>query len=199
MVEAIYRNLPAKTGKTFDQWVAIARKAKLESRAELIAWLKLKQGLGHVTAIFIAAEAQGKSIAAQYDDEGALIDRMYAGDKAPLRPIYEALIAAAGKLGKDVTLSVCKTYVGVRRSKIFALVKPTTSTRVDLGLALPAIIPAGRLGKAPSSLGSERITHVIRIGSKKEVDAEVTRWLRVAWEASARRTRSKSGSDRDSH
>jgi hypothetical protein len=74
----------------------------------------------------------------------------------------------------------------VRRSKIFALVKPTTSTRVDLGLALPAIIPAGRLGKAPSSLGSERITHVIRIGSKKEVDAEVTRWLRAAWEASAR-------------
>jgi len=186
MIEAITRNLPAKTGKTFDQWVAIAKKAKLESRSDLIVWLKQKHGLGHVTAIFVAADALGNSIAAQYQDEGALLEGMYGGDKAALRPIYDALIAESRKLGKDVTLSVCKTYVGIRRSKIFAVVKPAANTRIDLGLALPHIAPAGRLGKAPSSLGSERITHVIRIGSKKEVDAEVRRWLKAAWELAGR-------------
>ena len=158
MGDAIARNLPKKTGKTFDQWVAIAREQKLQ-RKELAAWLKSQHKLGTVTAMFIAAEATGNSIAAQYRDEGALLDAMYSGDKAALRPIYDELSRAAGKLGKDVALTVCKTYVGMRRSRMFALVKPATRSRVDLGLALPGVAPSGRLARASTSTGNDRITH----------------------------------------
>jgi hypothetical protein len=60
-------------------------------------------------------------------------------------------------LGEDVDLTVCKTYVGIRRGKQFAMVKPWKS-RVDLGLVLKGVKPAGRLGVA-GPIGSERMTH----------------------------------------
>ena len=183
MVEAIARNLPAKTGRTFDQWVALTRKQKPTSRAEAIAWLKSRHNLGTVTATFIAADATGQSIVDQYADEGKLLDAMYSGEKASLRPVYGELTRAGRKLGKDVQLTVCKTYVGMRRARMFALVKPVTKSRVDLGLALDGVKPSGRLAKAPSSIGNARITHVIPIASKKEIDGEVRRWLKAAWEA----------------
>jgi|ERR1041385_6696010 predicted transport protein len=183
MVEAIARNLPAKTGRTFEQWVALTRKQKPASRGEAVAWLKSQHKLGTVTATFIAADATGQSIVDQYADEGKLLDAMYSGEKLSLRPVYDELTRAGRKLGKDVQLTVCKTYVGMRRARMFALVKPSTKSRVDLGLALDGVNPSGRLAKAPSSIGNDRITHVIGIASKREIDAEVRRWLKAAWEA----------------
>lgn len=59
MDEAIARNLPAKTGKTFEAWVTLVRNKGLASRKESVAWLMSKHQLGRVTANFIAAEAWG--------------------------------------------------------------------------------------------------------------------------------------------
>ena len=53
------RNLPAKTGKTFEEWVKVTKAGPATTRKERIAWLKSEQGLGSVTAVFIAAEAEG--------------------------------------------------------------------------------------------------------------------------------------------
>src|SRR4051794_28621164 len=79
MGEAIARNLPEKTGRTFAQWVAIAKKSGLTGKRELVAWLKSEHQIGHVTAVFIAAEAMGKSIGDTYADEGALLENLFAG------------------------------------------------------------------------------------------------------------------------
>src|SRR3954465_1299061 len=99
MGEAIARNLPAKTGRSFEQWVELARKEGPPSRKERIGWLKSEHGLGSVTAMFIAAEAEGRSIVSTYEDEGALLDGMYSGEKAGLRPLYDELAKAARRLG----------------------------------------------------------------------------------------------------
>jgi Domain of unknown function (DUF5655)/Domain of unknown function (DUF4287) len=186
MGDAIKRNLPARTGGTFEEWVALARKEALPTRRQTIAWLKTTHGLGTVTATFIAAEAEGKSIVDTYADSGALLDGMYSGEKAVLRPLYDQLTKLARGLGKDVDLTVCKTYVGIRRAKQFALVRPTTKTRVDLGLALPDVKPAGRL-LAAGSIGSDRMTHRIPIATRKEIDSEVRRWLKAAYDLSTTR------------
>jgi hypothetical protein len=187
MGEAIARNLPARTGRTFDEWVALTKKSGLATRKERIAWLKSEHQLGSVTAMFIAAESEGKGIVDEYADEGALLDAMYAGDKAALRPLYEELAKTAKKLGKDVGLTVCKTYVGIRRAKQFAMIKPW-KTRVDLGLVLPGVKPGGRLDPA-GPIGSERMTHRIRITTGKDIDEDVKGWLRRAYEASTARSR----------
>lgn len=181
MGDAIAKNLPAKTGKTFEQWVKLAKKHP-GTRKERIAWLKSEHGLGTVTAMFIAAEAEGRSIVDTYSDEGALLDNMFAGEKAALRPLYDGVTTAARKLGKDVDLTVCKTYVGIRRGRQFAIVKPTTRTRVDVGLVLPNAKANGRLRNA-GSIGNDRMTHRIEIASKKDIDAELNRWLKAAYDA----------------
>ncbi len=182
MGEAIARNLPEKTGRTFDEWVEITRKAKLATRKERIAWLKSEHKLGTVTAMFIAAEAEGQSIAGEYSDEEALLGAMYTGEKTSLRPVYDELAKTAKKLGKDVRLTVCKTYVGMSRARQFAMIRPSTRTRVDLGLTLKGVAPAGRLEKA-GAIGNDRMTHRIGLSSKKEIDGEVKDWLRRAYDA----------------
>ena len=86
----------------------------------------------------------------------------------------------ARKLGKDVDLTVCKTYVGIRRGKQFTMIRPTTRNRVDLGLILD-LKPAGRLVKA-GSIGNDRMTHRIEIASPRDIDGEVSDWLRTAYD-----------------
>jgi predicted transport protein len=182
MGEAIARNLPEKTGRTFDEWVEAARTSGLRTCKERIAWLKSKHGLGSVTAMFIAAESEGRSIVGEYSDEGALLDGMYGGEKVALRPLYEELAKTAKRLGKDVRLTVCKTYVGMSRARQFAMIRPSTKSRVDVGLVLHGIAPAGRLAQA-GSIGNDRMTHRIEITTKKEIDGELKEWLRRAYDA----------------
>ncbi len=180
MIAAIKSNLPAKTGKTFAEWVQLARSGPKTAK-ECRDWLKEQHGLGHGTADIIAAEACQQGGSTVYEDGAALIDAMYAGPKAELRPIYEALTKAVAKLGKDAELTPCKTYVGIRRKRQFGLIRPTTPQRVDLGLALPDVKAQGRLEEA-RSLGNERITRVVKIAAVREIDADVKRWLKAAYD-----------------
>jgi predicted transport protein len=184
MGESIARNLPEKTGRTFAQWVALTKKEAFPNRKQAVEWLMATHKLGRVTANFIAADAEGKSIAAAYSDEGALLNTMFDGERAALRPVYDAVTKAARALGKDVELTVCKTYVGIRRGRQFAIVKPTTRTRLDLGLVLPKVKPAGSLLKA-GSIGNDRMTHRMELTSKKDLNAELKAWLKTAYDQTA--------------
>ena len=105
---------------------------------------------------------------------------MYGGPKASLRPIHDQLVKLARKLGKDVVITPCKTYVALRRKKQFAIVKPTTRTRVDLCFTLSGVKPQGRL-EAVRKIGGDRLSHVIKIESPKGIDDEVKRWLAEAY------------------
>lgn len=108
----------------------------------------------------------------------------YAGPKAALRPIYDALVERGLALGDDVKVCPCKTIVPLYREHVIAQIKPATRTRVDFGLALK-----GAEGKLPKRLidtgglaKNDRITHRFAISSVGEIDAEVERWLRTAYE-----------------
>ncbi|HWC95837.1 MAG TPA: DUF5655 domain-containing protein [Candidatus Sulfopaludibacter sp.] len=181
MGQAIQRNLKAKSGRTFAEWVELARAENLGSRKERVVWLKSAHKLGTVTAMFIAAAAEGHAVDEEYADEDLLLSRMYGGERAALRPVYDAVTAMALKLGKDVELTVCKTYVGIRRRRQFAMIKPTTRTRVDVGLVLPKAKVDDRLVVA-GSIGNDRMTHRIGVGARGEVDGEVKKWLKAAYD-----------------
>jgi hypothetical protein len=105
-----------------------------------------------------------------------LIEKQYA-DRPQLRPIYDAIIVAAARCG-DVVIQAGKTYVSlVAPRRTFARVQPA-KTRVDLGFRLESCNPGGRL--EPS-----RIHHTMRVQvaltAPNEVDAEVQRWLELAY------------------
>jgi len=99
-----------------------------------------------------------------------------------LRPCYDRRFAAISALGEDVEPGPRGTYVSFGRPKQFALVQPSTRTRVDLGLRLPGVAAGDRLLDA-GSFGSGNITHKVGLSSPEQVDAEVEAWLRAAYDA----------------
>ena len=180
MKAAILKNLPAKTGRTLEEWKSLLQQSGAGDDNARISWLKSERGVGSVTARMIVLELSGGKTG--YEDAGALVDAMYSGKKANLRPIHDKLVIAAQKLGKDVDVSARKTYVALRRKRVFGVIQPTTQTRVDLGLALEGVDPTGRL-ESVKRLGNDRITHRIALTEAKQVDPEVARWLQKAYRA----------------
>jgi hypothetical protein len=173
-------NLAAKTGRTLDEWVALAAGSSLAKAREIIRWLQSEHDLTYGYANLIALEtiARREQPAAGERD---LVANQYAGEKQALRPIYEAIVAAVRAFGADVEVSPKKTYVSLRRDRQFAIVQPTTNTRLDLGINLKGVPPAGRLEAAGSF--NAMVSHRVRLDAADAVDGELIAWLRQAYEA----------------
>jgi hypothetical protein len=92
------------------------------------------------------------------------------------------MLALAFSLGKDVRVSPGKTMVPFYRKHVFANVKPTTNTRIDVGFALQDLEPTGKLISTGGFDKGDRITHRIPITSAGEIDTEVRKWLKHAYE-----------------
>jgi hypothetical protein len=105
---------------------------------------------------------------------------MFSGAKAALHPLYEELLRVGLGIGKDVKACPCQTMVPLYRRHVFAQIKPATQTRIDLGFALGARKPEGRLIDTGGYAKKDRITHRIPISSAKDIDAEVEKWLKTA-------------------
>jgi hypothetical protein len=86
------------------------------------------------------------------------VDDMFAGSKASLRPIYDALLKTGLSVGKDTKACPCKTIVPIYRRHVIAQIKP---------------------------LKKGRITHRIEITSIDDIDDELKRWLKRAYEMDA--------------
>ena len=178
-VARLVENLKATTGKTLEEWTAVLKATGLDKHAALVAHLKAEHGLTHGRANMIVLKARGTD-AGSMDGDG-LVDAMFAGDKARLRPIYDAILAACATYGQDVEPQPKKGYVSLRRKRQFGLAQPSTKDRLDLGLNLKGVAPAGRL-EASGSFNA-MVTHRMRIGAEAEVDAELLGWLRAAYDA----------------
>ena len=181
MKGAYEKKFPEKTGRTLEEWVRIVKKHGPAGTAERRRWLKAEHRLPTMYAWWAAAAAEGRSMAADAWDPEANVRDLYAGPKAALLPLHDRLCRLALSLGKDVKIAPCETMVPFFRKFAFAELRPATATRLDLGLALGTAKPSGRLEAQPRS-GGNRITHRISLGSLDEIDAEVERRLREAYE-----------------
>lgn len=177
--------LPKKSGRSLDEWLALVKKQAPKDEVGRREWLKKEHGLGTNTAWWLAERSLGRG--EDDDPEKYLasaivyVEDMYAGKKAALRPLHDALIALGRSIGKDVKVCPCKTMVPLYRNHVIAQIKPTTQTRIDLGFALGDTKASGRLIDTGGFAKKDRITHRIPITSLADVDAEVKKWLRVAY------------------
>jgi len=178
-LESMIQNLKEMTGKTLEQWVKIAKATKLEKHKQLVDHLKADYGIGHGYANLIAQTALQPADGPVEGDE--LIEAQYAGAKSAVRPIYDALIAAIKKFGGDVEIAPKKAYVSLRRNKQFAIIQPSTATRVDVGINLKGRPTIARL-EASGSFNA-MVSHRVRVGSVTEVDKEIIDWLKEAYSA----------------
>ncbi len=171
-------NLEAKTGRSLDHWIVAARSSGHVKHGQLVAWLKAEHSLTHGYANLVAHKAFASDAGSSAGDD--LMAAMFAGPKAAIKPAYDR--AAALVQGLDgAEFAPKKGYVSLRRSKQFGLLQPSTKDRLDVGLVLKGVEPAGRLEAAGS--WNAMVTHRVRVSSVEEVDAELESWLRQAWSA----------------
>jgi hypothetical protein len=190
MVQDWIDNLPAKTGRTLDQWLDLVKSAGPPTEKERRDWLKKEHGLGTNAAWWIAERAEGKGMEdgdpeAYLKAAEAYVEEMFSGSKAGLRPIYDALLRLGLGIGKDVKACPCKTIVPLYRNHVFAQIKPATRTRIDFGYALGNTKAEGRLIDTGGFAKKDRITHRIPITSLDEIDEEVKHWLKIAYDMDA--------------
>jgi hypothetical protein len=187
MTQKWVSTLKEKTGRSLDEWLAVVKESGPKSEKERGEWLKQEFKLGTNSAMWIAERAAGKG--AETDDPEAYlqsaeeyVEKMFSGSKASLRPMYEKLLALGLSMGKDAKACPCSTMVPLYRRHVFAQIKPTTQTRIDMGFALGALKGEGRLVETGGFAKKDRITHRIPISTPADIDTEVKRWLRVAYE-----------------
>jgi hypothetical protein len=180
MRDSMVANMPEKTGKPLQDWITIIQASGLEKHGEMIKLLKTEHGMTHGFANLVAHEARGGVVSAPAAGDD-LVAAQYAGGKAALKPIHDALVDAVQGFGSDVELAPKKAYVSLRRAKQFGLIQPSTKTRVDVGINLKGHEPQGRL-EASGSFNA-MVSHRVKLASVDEVDAELIAWLKAAYEA----------------
>lgn len=187
MAQAMAENLKKNTGKSLAEWAKVAKGSGLAKHGEVVKFLKTEHELGHGYANLIAHEMKGQAGAASGKPASAgqgedLVAAQYAGAKADLKPIYDALIKKVKAFGSDVEIAPKKANVSLRRSKQFALIQPSTKTRVDVGIQLkePPRTATDRLEASGSF--SSMVSHRVRLERVEDIDTEVVAYLREAYE-----------------
>ena len=99
-------NIPARTGRSLDDWFTVLDAADLPQHGKAMALLKGEHGMTHGFANLIVTLHRQRGTEATSDD---LVDAQYAGPKAALRPLCDQLIAAASSFGSDVEVAPKKT------------------------------------------------------------------------------------------
>ena len=182
--------LKPKTGRSLEEWMQYLKKNGPKGEKERRAWLKEEHGLGTNTAWWLAERFEGKGTETGDPDsylkaaEG-YVEKMFAGGKAGLKPLYDALLKLGLSIGKDAKACPCQTIVPLYRNHVFAQIKPTTRTRIDFGFALGDTKPQGRMIDTGGFAKKDRITHRIEISSLADIDDEVKHWLKVAYDRDA--------------
>jgi predicted transport protein len=179
MVTSMIENLEAKTGKSLADWIKVARQTGQTKHGEIVKLLKAQYGLTHGYANFVALRSLEPADAPAPEGD-ALVDAQYSGARAPLRTLYEDLLTSIRKFGPDVEIAPKKGYVSLRRNKQFALIQPSTASRLDVGINLKGVSPKGRL--EPSGSFNAMVSHRVRLSDKTDIDAELLGWLRKAYE-----------------
>lgn len=179
MTAKMMEKVVEETGKTVDQWVKIVQSKKLVKHSKIRTFLKDEHGLTYGYANTLAHVIRDITEGRQTDDE--LVEAQYTGAKSSLKPIYESILKAVEEFGSDVAIAPKKAYVSLRRKKQFAIVQPSTKTRMDVGIILKDEKPTERLEEAGS--WNSMCSHRVRLTNEKEVDVELVAWLKQAYEA----------------
>ncbi len=188
MTQKWLAQLKQKTGRSLEEWLRLIKKDGPPTEKERRDWLKTKYGLGTNSAWWLAERSFGKGEEIGDPDQylqaaEKYVKEMFAGKKEPLRPIYQALLKLGLGTGKEAKACPCQTIVPLYRNHVFAQIKPTTQTRIDFGLALgDTKKPPKRLIDTGGYAKKDRITHRFEITSLKDIDGEVKRWLKVAYD-----------------
>src|SRR5687767_858791 len=173
-------NIQKKTGKSLDQLADIVKKSGLTKHGEIRDYLKRELGLGHGdanTLVHAVLQSAGQR-AAQDKSTDQVLDEIYTGTKAHMRPIHEKLMEEIGKFG-EFEIAPKKGYVSLRRKKQFVMIGPKTNTRFEVGINAKDLKKNPRLLEQPKG---SMCNYTVNVTDPKEVDSELILWIKSAYE-----------------
>ena len=176
-LQTMIDNMPAKTGKSLEEWIDVLKDRNIEKHSENVKILKAEYGVTHGYATTIISLYKDSLVEEPTDP----VIEQYKG-KENLKPIYDVLIEKISVLGDDIKLAPKKATVSLIRKRQFALIKPATKTRIDLGLKIKGKGFEGRLEN--SGPFGTMCTHRIKISDVNDVDDELMAWIQEAYDAS---------------
>lgn len=175
-------NIQTRTGKSLDDFRSIIRESGLSKHSEVRAMIKEKFELGYGDANTIAhlalQEPLAQSGTANGESVDQALDRIYAGAKAALRPIHDALMARLQGFG-EFEIAPKKTYLSLRRKKQFATIGPASSKRFVVGLNPKGFAATERLLEMPAN---SMCKYGVNLTNAADVDDELTAWLRSSFD-----------------
>lgn len=172
-LQTMIDNMPEKTGKSLNEWKSILETKTFAKHSEAVNYLKKEHNVTHGFANTIVTLSKEEN-----NSPADLVDQQYKG-KENLIPIYDALLNVVKSLGDNVTITPKKTTVSIIRKKQFALIKPATKTRIDLGIKIKDKPTTDRL-ESSGPFGS-MCTHRVQLIDATQVDAELKTWLTEAY------------------
>ena len=176
-------NIQKKTGKTLDELTTLIQSSGLTKHGEIRSMLVEKLGLGYGDAHNLALYVLKTDVQLAAKEKGLttsdVLDEIYSGPKASLRPIHEKLISAIQQLG-EFEVAPKKGYVSLRRKRQFAMLGPATNTRFELGINIKDLEADERLIKQPAG---SMCSYKIKLTEVDQVDETVLGWVRQAYEA----------------
>jgi hypothetical protein len=174
---SVQASLERDTGKTLDEWVAIARRCPETSPGKQIVWLREHHGLGQNRAAHVISVAFPRT---GWDDADALRAGLWTDPASTA--ILEAVQRSVADLPELIT-GQRKTFTGWSRSFQFAALKPVRGGTAVLGLAVaPDASP--RLAAPRNEGWSERLKSKLALAAPIDVDAEIEALLKASWERS---------------
>jgi hypothetical protein len=174
---SVREGIERDTGKTLEQWAVIAKKCPETKHAARARWLKEKYDIGVNRAAAILDVAFPRE--GGWDSPEAMVDALWK-DKDQ-RKIHDALVAAIAKFD-GALIGERKTFTAFSRKAQFAAARPTKEG-VRLGLAVDPKA-SKRLSPPKKNEGwSDRNKAVIVLTSIKDIDADLKKLLKTAFEA----------------
>lgn len=179
-------NIQAKTGKRIAELHAAVVASGATKHGEKRSWLmetfQLGYGDANTVVHFIDKPLPVLGVApAAAAETGDALAAIYAGKKAALLPLHEAVMAEIAKLGA-FEIAPKKSYLSLRRSKQFAMVGPATVSEIEIGLNCKSLEPHPRLKMLPPGQMCQATT---RLSEAAQIDATLKAWIRAAYEAAA--------------
>jgi hypothetical protein len=148
-IAAQIRNIESEYGKPIGAWIELVNAGGLAKHA-------------HIALLARAAEQPAPANAVQ------ALDVLYAGKKAALRPVHDALIAAINAFGIGIEQIEKKGYISLRRAKQFAMIQPSTADRIDVSRILRDDEPRGP-ARARERI-QRPVTHRVRVHTVTDID-----------------------------
>lgn len=180
MMNSVSDSMKERTGKTLEEWVEVVKVSGIDplDQKSVRAWLKSEHGILQNSQWAIADAAARAAGWVRPSVEG-YIDAQYQGEKAVLRPIFDALREIIEGLGEDVAVEGRGGYTPFVRKRQFAAVQVSTKTRVDLGLRFKEAPESALL--STSSLPGQS-THKVGLSSVEDITDELVGLIRLAYE-----------------